>query len=654
VPDYLPRELDGDLDDAVARALDGSGRWIIVAVGSSKVGKSRALFEVFRRQAAKRDIQFVAPVDCSALEALLDPGELTELHARPNVLWLDDLEPFVEQGLTMQILRRWHERFAPCVVAATCGGKALGGPSSGDLGTIAGKIRQRAHEVYLEATNENEIEPLRSHLQPEVLAAIERHGLGAYVIAGSNLQAKLTMRRHKTGDPECPEGVAIVYAAVDWVRAGRNDLIPDAKLRELWREYVLPGTHLTDDGFEVGLKWALDPVAGSIALLEDRGGAYRAYDYVIGLVAERPEAEVHRDSIWGHVLNEATDSQAFSIGVMAFLRHSFENAAASFRVASASHTELLAGFAILNRGITLGELNRSEEEIAAYDELLARFGEAEEPELREPLARALFSKGVTLGELDRFEEEIAAYDELLARFGEAEEPELRPVAAMALFNRAVRLGALGRFEEEIAAYDELLARFGEAEEPKVRERVAVTLYNEGARLGTLGRFEEAIAAYDELLARFGEAEEPELRERVATTLYNKGVTLRELNRSEEEIAAYDELLARFGEAEEPKVREWVAAALADKGATFAELNRFEEAIAAYDELLARFGEAEEPELREPLARAVFNKGVTLGELNRFEEAIAAYDELLARFGEAEEPKVREVVESAKRELANKG
>ena len=174
-----------------------------------------------------------------------------------------------------------------------------------------------------------------------------------------------------------------------------------------------------------------------------------------------------------------------------------------------------AARALVNKGFTLGTLNRGEEAIAAYDEVLRRFGEAPEPALREPVAWALVNKGVTLGTLNRSEEAIAVNDEVLRRFGEAPEPALREQVAWALVAKGFRLGTLNRSEEAIGVYDEVLRRFGEATEPVLREQVAMALVNKGFRLGTLNRGEEAMAAYDEVLRRFGEAPEPVLREQVA-------------------------------------------------------------------------------------------------------------------------------------------
>jgi tetratricopeptide (TPR) repeat protein len=90
-------------------------------------------------------------------------------------------------------------------------------------------------------------------------------------------------------------------------------------------------------------------------------------------------------------------------------------------------------------------------------------------ELRPDDAVGMFNKGVTLGALNRNEEAIAVYDQLIERFGGAGEAALREQVAKALLNKGVRLGALNRSEESIAVYDQLIERFGGAGEAALRE-----------------------------------------------------------------------------------------------------------------------------------------------------------------------------------------
>ena len=69
--------------------------------------------------------------------------------------------------------------------------------------------------------------------------------------------------------------------------------------------------------------------------------------------------------------------------------------------------------------------------MVVYDDLVGRFQEATEPELREQVARALVNKGGALGDLGRNEEAIAVYNQVVDRFGDAPEPELREQVARA-------------------------------------------------------------------------------------------------------------------------------------------------------------------------------------------------------------------------------
>ncbi|MGH2371288.1 MAG: hypothetical protein ACRDI2_24190, partial [Chloroflexota bacterium] len=216
-PDYVARLADDRLRSAVAAALDGTGPWIVVVTGHSKVGKSRSLFEALRTTCPTLDL--VAPVSADAVTKILTPGVGLRMGSRAAVLWLDDLEPFLNTGVTLQAVLEWHGRTTGRIVAATYGGKGgerVTGSSSKDLPTIASEVLQRATEVSLDRTTPEELKELRPRLTPREAAALERHGLAAYLVAGPMLERKLNTGRHGAGDPMCPGGVAVVYAAVDW------------------------------------------------------------------------------------------------------------------------------------------------------------------------------------------------------------------------------------------------------------------------------------------------------------------------------------------------------------------------------------------------------------------------------------------------------
>ena len=652
VPEYIVRDVDRDVRKALEAALDGSGRWLVVVEGPSKVGKSRTLFEALKRCAYGREVDLVAPVDGHALRKLIasDDGSTDATH---TVLWLDDLEPFLDAGVTLATVRDWHDVGRGRIVAATYGGKGserIVGSTAGGLATIAAEVLQSAREIWMTASTTRELGARRSELSDEQFASVERHGLAAYLVAAPALERKLYTRRHAPGEPECLGGAAVVVAAVDWARCGRTDPIADDVLRELWPHYLPGGAVAADDEFIGALVWAIRPVAGTIALLT-RTGSYQAFDYVVRLVRDRLDVDPPCDAAWVAAVRSATDGQALAVGSAAYAHARFGTAADAFSRARQSSIAEVAALAGCNLGVVLRDLDRSEDALGVYDEVVARYGEAPEPALRERVARALVDKGFTLGELGRFEDALGVYDEVVARYGEAPEPALRERVATALVNKGLRLGGLGRFEDALGVYDEVVARYGEAPEPALRERVATALVNKGLRLGGLRRFEDALGVYDEVVARYGEAPEPALREQAATALVNKGFRLRGLGRSKDQLGVYDEVVARYGEAPEPALRERVATALVNKGLRLRELRRFEDELGVYDEVVARYGKAPEPALRERVATALVNKGLRLQALGRSEDELGVYDELVARYGEAPESALREQAATA---LVNKG
>ena len=72
---------------------------MVVAVGTSKAGKSRALLEALKHCTRGKKVDLVAPCDGDALRSMLVPGQAPE--QRTAVLWLDDIEPFLGDNVTV-------------------------------------------------------------------------------------------------------------------------------------------------------------------------------------------------------------------------------------------------------------------------------------------------------------------------------------------------------------------------------------------------------------------------------------------------------------------------------------------------------------------------------------------------------------------------
>ena len=110
------------------------------------------------------------------------------------------------------------------------------------------------------------------------------------------------------------------------------------------------------------------------------------------------------------------------LGKQAFEQGKYEAAAEHFnRAAAIAETPVDMAKALYGKGVTLGQLQRSEEAIAVCNEVVKRYGDAPEAATREHVVKAMGNKGFRLGQLQRSEEAIAVYDEVVKRYGDAPE-----------------------------------------------------------------------------------------------------------------------------------------------------------------------------------------------------------------------------------------
>jgi tetratricopeptide (TPR) repeat protein len=323
-----------------------------------------------------------------------------------------------------------------------------------------------------------------------------------------------------------------------------------------------------------------------------------------GTPEQKPGAEETAKKTQSVLSKEYHFSDQLALGIQAYEQGKYERAAEHFdKAASIAESLMDRALALANKGGALGLLQRNEEAIVIFDEVVKDYGEASEVTLRVHVASALINKGVVLSQLQWSEKAIAVYDEVVKRYGEAPEEALRVAVAKALVNKGVQLGQLQQNEKAITVYDEVVKRYGEAPEEALRVAVGKALVNQGVQLGQLQQNEKAITVYDEVVKRYGEAPEVALRVRVASALINKGIALSELQHFEKEIAVYEEVVKRYGEAPEAALRVQVASALINKGVVLSQLQRNKEAIAVCDEVVKRYSNAPESALREAVATA---------------------------------------------------
>lgn len=216
------------------------------------------------------------------------------------------------------------------------------------------------------------------------------------------------------------------------------------------------------------------------------------------------------------------------------------------------------------------------EQLAALDELIVRFGAAEDPAAAQAVGFALLNKTALLINAERPDDAVTAAEELLSLF--ERQPDDRDLAGFGemLLDASFWLLTWERNEVVVGICQAVADRL--ADSPGER-RVAVAA---GARLHA------AVA-----LSRTGRADEAPL---MLEQLHAMG---------EPALQALDRAERRFGDA--PANEAWLAQVALNRVPILLRLGRAEEARAAMDAVTARFGARDSPvaaELIDELRQAV--------------------------------------------------
>lgn len=649
LPKYLPRQVDQHLQAAIEAALAGAGPWLVVAIGGSKVGKSRSLFEALRLCASSRRLQLVAPVNAEALYSMLQPGQAV-LNDEPAVLWLDDLEPFLNQGVTLQTLREWRSGGTGRIITATYGGKGsdlVTSSTIGGLTTIAADVLQHGREITVDRTTAGEVRGLREKLTETEYNALCQYGLAAYLVAGQFLRRKLITGRHSPGDVACPEGVAVVSAAIDWASCGRTDPISDDTLKALWPKYSRSATAEPDSGFRTGLDWALRPVAASIALLEHKDG-YQAYDYVVRLRQEQSEGAPPPDAMWSAAIDTASPTQAYGVAIAALNASRPTDALeAILKAAEAQVAEISANAGVI-LGTVLYKLNRFDDAVVAYQRVADRYRDDCDPNLRAVAALALSQHAVLM--VGQSDGGFSIYQEIVDRYGDDPDPSPRAAAARALNGQAFQLRMRGQLDEALAISQRVFERYGNEPAPVVRSAVAQSLFQQASVLEALDRSEDAMNLYQWVVEHFDQESERNSREAVGQAMCGHGRLLKRSGRLDEAVTVYQRVIESYDDHRDRFGRLVVDEALRGQAGALEDLGRLHDAMAVYRQIFERQTDYPEFQRNRVAAEATRGQANVVRRLGRVEEAMATYERIIDEHGGDPDPIVRMNVAQALRGL----
>lgn len=317
-PPYVPR----DAEHEVLRRLEQT-RFVLL-VGESAAGKSRLGYEVARSRFP--NYRFVAPRTRAAVPQAV---ACARSYGRA-VLWLDDLENYLgRDGITVTMLRslfdsgRGHR-----VVLGTMRVEEYRRFEAREESRLTGSDRdawRTQREVLQEADvvrlsrrwSPSECRRAAAHAEDARIAAAlhtcDRFGIAETIAAGPELMAAW---ENAWAPGTNPRAAALVAAAVDCRRAGLRSAMTRALLELLHEPYLAErgGAGLRPETVNAAFQWACTPaLATSGLLIQDQGGRYHAFDYLLNT----PRLAPVPDHLWNTLLAAVGPEDAYDLGLVA-------------------------------------------------------------------------------------------------------------------------------------------------------------------------------------------------------------------------------------------------------------------------------------------------------------------------------------------------
>ena len=228
--------------------------------------------------------------------------------------------------------------------------------------------------------------------------------------------------------------------------------------------------------------------------------ALREWDHGIGLVEQHPTS-VTVDCAFKSCLNKAgtlSELERFGDALNCYER-------ATALLESSEHlrnNHAYAGRLLMNKALALLHVGRFDHALEASDESLNELERAiQAPELQELRAGALSIRGSALERLERDEEALKTYSEIIHRYSKSTDPAIVERVVEAIINKSQVLSTTGRVHDALRVYDPIELWLENGAPSRLAEVLEIAILNRAAIAIEVGAPGQAIEAASRVIGQ---------------------------------------------------------------------------------------------------------------------------------------------------------
>ena len=457
------------------------------------------------------------------------------------------------------------------------------------------------------------------------------------LIGGWASIAKESVGSDSANQPLVADGIARLVEILPGHRAELLDRLPESFIKSagestLWRYKApvlgaaqsVPRTGRESAGLGLATPAELESLVqdmDSSFSASEHGKAAKVCDEIIARFGSRREDRV-RTVLAGAWLKKGVILA--SSGHMGEALHCFR------RAAECSVNDSDLGMALVNQGLALASLQKPDEAVTPFDEVVARFLRRDSPELLELVAAALFNEGVAFRDLGLTDDAIRAWDQTVRLIERCNTPGIADRAFKSGLNKATTQCELEQYEDALASYERVTAVMASCESlSSNRAYMARLLMNKASALLHVSSFQRALDTSEQSLNELnGEISGPESRELRAGALSIRGSALEGLGRDEEAIEAYSNIIRQYGNSTDQALVGRVVEAVVNKSQVLAASGRLTDALREYDAIEQWVRDGGPTSLARDLEVANLNRAALSIKIGAPDQAIAIADGVL--------------------------
>ncbi|MDR2342799.1 MAG: tetratricopeptide repeat protein [Campylobacteraceae bacterium] len=216
------------------------------------------------------------------------------------------------------------------------------------------------------------------------------------------------------------------------------------------------------------------------------------------------------------------------------------------------------------RAIDLYYANQTNKMIDAYRELISKFENSTNRDIRVIIAQAMFNAALGYDAMEDTQAEDRLYEQITSKFADLNDTTTETIVANSFFNQALIAYQANDTKGEMQIYEKFIKRFESTNNENIHIILAKMMSGLGYIYAKEGKKSEAADIYNEFVYKFENSKNEHVQNLLAGNLLNLGVVYIEMGKLEDGLVSYQKLIEQFKSSIDDDIIQKIGAAVTNK------------------------------------------------------------------------------------------